>query len=111
MTTPDATADAVGRLTRALRESEEREVDHISLNVDESDLRLLLARLTALEADAARYRARFRNYGEHTDACDSWSGVSSDPSGCSCGFNAAWYATFPEDRPLADAAREGVGNG
>ena len=53
MADPVTDLDAVvGRVTRALRASEEREVDHISLNVDESDLRALLAAVDAGREDA-----------------------------------------------------------
>lgn len=41
-------SDALERVRRCLAASEERDYDHISVNVDESDLRAVCAELTAL---------------------------------------------------------------
>lgn len=64
------------------------------LNITTADLRLLLSALS--EA-----RERFRKYGEHDEGCRWW--VTKHP--CDCGFDEAWYTTFPQDRP--HAARTG----
>ena len=95
--TPPVPAEAVARLTAFASV-----LNKYGQTQRGSDIETLLAAY----ADAARDRERFRNYGDHTETCDSWGGVSTDPSGCSCGFNAAWYAAFPEDR-VSDAARTG----
>ena len=76
MADPVTDLDAVvGRVTRALRASEEREVDHISLNVDESDLRALLAAVDAGREDAKQdARATYERFAaEYPQKVDGFS--------------------------------------
>lgn len=97
----------MARLNRALRESEERDVDHISLNVDESDLRAVLARLDAAERDVRRLdtlRERIaRRVARIGDQYFEWDeGTDEDR---------AWAYRVADDCLFDAAMREGVGNG